>query len=52
MKYIVIVPDGMADHPIEMLGNKTPLQAANTTNMDHLAKRGMTGLVQTIPSYE
>ena len=49
MKYIVIVPDGMADHPLEVLGNKTPLQAANTANLDRLASGGMTGLVQTIP---
>jgi len=49
MKYIVIVPDGMADHPIEALGNKTPLEVANTTNMDYLAQNGTTGLVQTIP---
>ena len=49
MKYIVIVPDGMADNPVEELGNKTPLEAAVTTNMDHLARSGMTGLVKTIP---
>jgi len=49
MKYIVIVPDGMADQPIESLGNKTPLEAANTPNMDALAQKGYTGLVQTIP---
>ena len=28
MKYIVILGDGMADYPVEELGNKTPLQAA------------------------
>ena len=50
MKYIIIVPDGMADHPIEELGGRTPLEAANTTNMDFLASHGMTGLVQTIPN--
>jgi len=49
MKYIVIVPDGMADNPIEELGNKTPLEAARTTNMDYLAQHGSTGLIQTIP---
>ncbi len=49
MKYILIVPDGMADLPIEELGGKTPLQVARTTNMDYLAQNGMTGLVQTIP---
>ena len=49
MKYIVIVPDGMADHPIEKLGGKTPLEVAHTTNMDYLAQHGMMGLVQIIP---
>lgn len=49
MKYIVIVPDGMADNPIETLGNKTPLEVAHTTNMDYLAQNGAIGLVKTIP---
>ena len=49
MKYIVIVPDGMADDAIEELGGKTPLEAAHTKNMDFLAQHGQTGLVQTIP---
>lgn len=49
MKFIIIVPDGMADHPIQELGNKTPLEVARTTNMDYLAQNGCTGLVQTIP---
>ncbi|HLD70254.1 MAG TPA: cofactor-independent phosphoglycerate mutase [Candidatus Omnitrophota bacterium] len=49
MKYIVVVPDGMADDPVEILGNKTPLEVARRTNMDYLAQHGMTGLVQTIP---
>jgi len=34
MKYIVIVPDGMADYPLPELGNKTPLEAAHRTNMN------------------
>lgn len=49
MKYIVIVPDGMADYPVEILGHKTPLEVAHTANMDYLAQQGMTGLIQTIP---
>lgn len=49
MKYIIIVPDGMWDQPIEELGHKTPLEASHRTNMDHLARNGMTGLVKTIP---
>ena len=49
MKYIILVPDGMADYPVEVLDKKTPLEIARTPNMDFLAQRGFTGLVQTIP---
>ncbi len=49
MKYIIIVPDGMADEPLDILGGKTPLEAADTPNLDHLAQHGMTGLLKTIP---
>ena len=37
MKYLVLVPDGMADEKIEALGNKTPMVAANKKLMDTLA---------------
>jgi len=49
MKYVVIVPDGMFDHPLEKLNDRTPLDVARTPNMDYLAQNGMSGLVQTIP---
>ncbi len=49
MKYIILVGDGMADYPISELGGKTPLQVANTPNMDLVAKRGISGMVRTIP---
>jgi len=49
MKYIVLVPDGMADYPVEVLGQKTPLEVARTAHMDYLAQHGLTGLVKTIP---
>ena len=49
MKYLVIVPDGMTDEPLEELGGKTPLQAARTPGMDYLAQNGMVGMVRTIP---
>ncbi|KAA6301659.1 MAG: 3-bisphosphoglycerate-independent phosphoglycerate mutase [Candidatus Ordinivivax streblomastigis] len=49
MKYIIILGDGMADEPIESLGNRTPLQYARTPFMDQLAKLGNTGLLDTIP---
>jgi 2,3-bisphosphoglycerate-independent phosphoglycerate mutase len=46
-KIIYIVLDGLGDEPVEKLGNKTPLEAALTPNMDRLAQRGRTGLVHT-----
>lgn len=48
MKLIFVVIDGMGDLPIEELGNKTPLEAADTPNMDFLAKTGKTGLMYTV----
>lgn len=49
MKYIVIVPDGVADYPIDILGGKTPLEVAETPFMNSLAKKGVLGRVKTIP---
>ncbi|MBN2682198.1 MAG: cofactor-independent phosphoglycerate mutase [Bacteroidales bacterium] len=50
MKYIIILGDGMADYPLESLGNKTPLQAANKPNIDKLAAMGKTGKFITVPA--
>ena len=49
MKHIIILGDGMADEPITALGNKTPLQAADTPYMDLLARKGRNGLLNTVP---
>jgi 2,3-bisphosphoglycerate-independent phosphoglycerate mutase len=49
VKYIILQGDGMADYPIECLGNRTPLEAARTPNMDWLAQRGVFGLAHVIP---
>ncbi len=49
MKYIVVLGDGMADEPIEALGGKTPLEYANTPNLDELSKLSEIGMVHTIP---
>jgi 2,3-bisphosphoglycerate-independent phosphoglycerate mutase len=49
MKYMIILGDGMGDFPIESLGNKTPLQAANKPHIDLLAKKGKNGLFATVP---
>ena len=48
LKLIYVVIDGMGDLPIKELGNKTPLEAAETPNMDLLAKAGKTGLMYTV----
>ena len=49
MKYIILIPDGMADWKIPDLGNKTPLEAAQTEWIDKLCKISSTGQLQTIP---
>lgn len=47
-KILYIVLDGLGDLPIKELGNKTPLEAAVTPNMDRLAQSGKTGIVYTV----
>src|SRR6185295_3182464 len=48
-KYCIIIPDGAADEPLAELGGKTPLEAAETPNMDRLAALGRMGLARTVP---
>ena len=48
MKLIYVAIDGMGDLPIAELGNKTPLEAAKTPNLDFLAKNGKMGLMYTV----
>lgn len=43
MKLLLIIIDGLSDKPIPKLGNKTPLGAAKTPNLDYLAKKGICG---------
>ncbi len=50
MKRIMIVLDGVADRPNEKLGGKTPLEYANTPNLDKLYKKSLSGTVNTIPT--
>ncbi len=50
MKYLLLVPDGMADEPQEGLNGKTPLEAARTPNFDSLAQRGTVGMVHVTPA--
>lgn len=49
VKRIIILGDGMADHPVERLGGKTLLQAADKPMMDLLARNGRCGRLITVP---
>ena len=49
MKYVVIIGDGMADRPVEILDGKTPLQKASVPNMDWLVQHGTVGKIRTVP---
>src|SRR5436190_8581847 len=40
--------DGLGDDPIPALGDRTPLEAADTPFLDGLAARGRTGTVITV----
>ncbi len=47
-KILYVVLDGLGDLPIKELGDKTPLEAALTPNMDRLAQKGKTGIVYPV----
>ena len=50
MKYLVLIPDGMADEPIEALGGLTPMAKAHKPVMDELAKVSFVGTVSNVPA--
>ena len=49
MKYVILVGDGMADHPLAELNGKTPLMAADKPGMDYIAAHGVNGMCATVP---
>lgn len=49
MKYLVLIPDGMADEPNACFDGKTPMQVANKPTMDLLAKTAQVGTVSNVP---
>ena len=49
MKYIIVSSDGMAGRPLEELGGKTTLEAADTPNFDRLAEKAEIGLASMVP---
>lgn len=50
MKYVIIIPDGAADHPLAELDGKTPFEAARKPHIDRLAMEGRQGTVATTPA--
>ncbi len=49
-KFVVLIPDGMADYPLKALNSKTPLEVAKTPNLDKLAREGQIGTSKNVPA--
>jgi 2,3-bisphosphoglycerate-independent phosphoglycerate mutase len=49
VNYVVCVPDGCADEPVDSLGGRTPLEAADLPTFAALAQRGEVGRAAVIP---
>lgn len=49
MKYLVLIPDGMADYPLRQLSWRTPLMAARAPHIKSLGFRGRMGLFLSLP---
>jgi len=47
-KGLLFIQDGVGDRPIYKLGRRTPLEAANTPNMDNLARNAVNGLMDPL----
>ncbi len=49
IKFIILHCDGVADEPVEELGNRTPLEIAKTPNIDLIADKSELGTYEPIP---
>ena len=47
-KVVCVIFDGLGDRPIKEFGGKTPLEFANTPNLDVIAKKSLCGLMHTL----
>ncbi|MEF8873615.1 MAG: 2,3-bisphosphoglycerate-independent phosphoglycerate mutase [Candidatus Thermoplasmatota archaeon] len=47
-RILMFILDGVGDRAVQELNGKTPLQVAETPNLDHFAKIGENGLMDTI----
>lgn len=48
MKTVIILGDGMSDHPVPELDGRTPLQVANKPHIDRIAREGRMGWFETV----
>ncbi len=48
MKGVFVILDGVADESISSIGNKTPLEAAKTPNLDEIAKKSRMDYCYTV----
>ena len=48
MKGVLVILDGLGDLPHKLLNEKTPLEAAQTPNMDFFAARGELGYMYSV----
>ena len=49
MKYALVIPDGAADERQDSLGDRTPLEAARTPQMDEIVRAGLIGQADHVP---
>lgn len=49
MKYVIVIADGAADHPLDELDGKSPFEAAKKPNTDRLSIEGRQGTCSTTP---
>lgn len=47
-KAIILIFDGLGDRPVKELGNQTPLEAADTKNLDKIAQKSVCGMMHTL----
>lgn len=48
-KTLLVILDGLGDRPIKAFGGKTPLESADTPNMDKMAANGVCGVMNALP---
>jgi 2,3-bisphosphoglycerate-independent phosphoglycerate mutase len=48
MKALLVIGDGMADRPLKELSGKTPLEVAEKSSLDRIAKDGICGILDPI----